>query len=72
MERGQIKMPTETTYYMVVDGIIYAKGTFEEMQERLKKECGYFDILERHNGTKPDIMPSDLYYRCLYAGVYME
>lgn len=61
-------MITETTYYIIVDGQIYDRGTFEEMHIKLKREEQYFDDLKRLYGTVPDIVPSELYYCRLLNG----
>lgn len=66
------KMPMETTYYIVVDWVIFSKGTFEEMQKKIKQDSAYYDILEINHGSKADIMPSDLYDRCMSAGLYSK
>ncbi|MBP1535048.1 MAG: hypothetical protein IK999_13125 [Ruminococcus sp.] len=65
-------MPMETTYYIVVDWVIFAKGTFEEMKKKIRQDSAYYDILERNYGSKADIMPSDLYDRCMSAGLYSK
>ena len=61
---------TETTYMIIVGGLIYASGKYEDMKNKLKSEEEYFSMLKIYQGIETDIMPSELYYSRLHDGVY--
>ena len=60
----------DTYCYLIVDGEVYASGSFAELVAIKKEKAEYFEDLKKNHGIVAHIEPAGQYYRNLCEGEY--